>query len=216
MSFIKHLFSCENYHTIAIIFKNNEHSYYSMGWERTLATEELICFEEKAKTVSTRIESRKSDDGWAIYKTYYNESGINYTDEFTATTFEKMSQIVKAIQKEKRPTVTQLRKLMLDKSKKVQIKVERAFKEYNVEKWKFGVNSDGLLNFALVRCYDQIDLDIVMHESYKMQEVAITTKILQILGFEEMEDVLTVNVYYFSKISEQKFESKNEPEIEFL
>ena len=187
-----------------------------MEWEQTLSTEELICFEQKAKSISTRIESRKIEDGWAIYKTYYNESGINYTDEYVAPTLEKMTQIVKVLQKEKRPTMPQLEKLMLEKSKKVQVKIERSFKEYNVEKWKFAVNSDAMMNFALVRCTDEIELDIVMHESYKLQEKIITSKILQILGFEEMEDVLTVTTYYFTKQTEQKFETKNEPELEFI
>jgi len=187
-----------------------------MDWEQTLSTDELVCYEQKAKSVSARIESRKVDEGWAIYKTYYNAEGINHTDEYIAPTFDKMSQIIKVLQKEKRPTLVQLQKIMLEKSKNIQLKIERAFKEYNVEKWRFSVNSDAKTNFVLARCHDEIELDVVMHEKYKTQEEPITRKISQMLGFDDMEDVLSITIYYFSKQTEQKFESKNEPELEFL
>jgi ribosomal protein L19 len=186
-----------------------------MGWVQTLSTEDLICFEDKSKAVSIRIESRKTDEGWTIYKTYYNDNGLNHTDEYIAPTLDKMRQIVKSLQTESKPTLSQLRQLMLEKSKKVQIKVERAFKEYNVEKWKFGVNSLGLTNFVLVRCCDEVEIDVVMHESFKNQEEMILDEIIAILGFEGMEESMTVHCYYFSKQVEKQFESAEEP-FEFL
>ena len=187
-----------------------------MDWEQTLSTDELMCFEQRTQSVSTRIESRKTEDGWAIYKTYFNKDGINHTEEYIAPTQEKMKQIVKALKKEKRPTTAQLQKILLEKSKDIQLNIERAFKEYNVEKWKFGINSDASTNFALVRCTDDVEIDIVMHESYKGQEETITSKLLQVLGFENMDEVLSVTVFYFSKQSEQKFETQTEPELDFI
>ncbi len=186
-----------------------------MGWKQTLSTDELICFEDRTKAVSSRIESRKIEEGWVIYKTYYDSKGLNHTDEYVAPTYDKMRQIVKSLQSEKKPTTTQLRDLMLEKSKRVKIKVERAYKEYNVEKWRFSVNDQAFLNFALVRCYDELDIDVVMHESYKAQEKGIVDELLSILGFEGMEDTLNLTVYYFSKADQKQFEAV-EDSLEFL
>ena len=187
----------------------------SMGWKQTFSTDELLCFEDKSKAVSSRIESRKTDDGWIIYKTFYNENGLNHTEEYIAPTYDKMKQVVNSLQSEKKPTLSQLRDLMLEKSKRVTVRVERAFKEYNVEKWRFAVNNETFLNFVLVRCYDEIDLDIVLHEAYKSQEQSILDELVNILGFEGMEDSLNITCYYFSKQDQKQFEV-TEDSVEFI
>jgi hypothetical protein len=181
-----------------------------MAWVQTLSTEDLVCFEEKSKTVSIRIESRKVDEGWVIYKTYYNDKGLHHTEEYMAPTLDKMRQIVKSLQAQAKPTLTQLRDLMLEKSKKVNLRVERAYKEYNVEKWKFGLNAEPLLNFVVVRCCEEIDIDVVMHESLKASEQLVLDELIAILGFEGMQESMNLQVYYFSKQVEKQFESELE------
>lgn len=187
-----------------------------MDWVRTFSNEEFECFESNSNAIQCRIEARKTEEGWNIYKSFFDKKGLNYTEEFVAPTYDKMIQIVKSLKKEKEPSVSQLRKLVLEKSRKAQVHIEREYKEYNVEKWKFGVNSDPLMNFVIVRCYDEVDLDIVIHESYKTQEQSIVNEIISILGFEGMEESINLNCYYFQKHITKTFEPKTSEPFEFL
>ena len=189
-----------------------------MGWVQTVSEKDFLCFENNKKHVSMRIESRKNDNEWVIYKTFYSQNEVNHTEEYVAPTFDKMNQIINTLQKEKQPTITQIRELVLQKSKKTEVKVEREFKEYNVEKWKFSVNKDAAINFALVRTSEEVDVDFIMHESYKKQETTIIKEIVSILGFDGMEEVMNINCYYFNKYNTKELEAKQEEEspLDFL
>lgn len=200
-----------------IIFKRIQNIPIIMGWEQTISTEEFICYEKRSKAISVRIESRKTEDGWHIYKSYFNDRGLNHTEEYLAPTIDKMQQVIQTLQDEKPPSIKALQELMLEKSRKVHIKLERDFKEYNVEKWRFSVNHAKSENFCLVRCYDEIDLDIVLHESLKMQEKYIVKEIINTLGFDDMEDLLNIQCYYFNKRRIHEYRGKDkELEVEFL
>jgi hypothetical protein len=189
-----------------------------MGWVQRASTTDFLCFEHRNKILSCRIESRKTDTGWQIYKSYVGESGINYTEEYVAPTFDKMTQIVSALQKEKTPSVTELRAKIIEKSRRITIQIEREYKEYGVEKWKFGINKAPTMNFCLVRCYDEIDMDFIVHEQYKNQETEIVKEIIDMLGFEGMEDIMNINIYYFAKHSVKVLETadKESSQIDFL
>lgn len=183
-----------------------------MGWVQTVQNSEFQCYENKAKTISCRIETRKSEDGWVIYRSYFNKKGLNFTEEFVAPTDDKKNQIVHTLQKTKTPTIEQIQQLILEKSKKISINVERDFKEYSVEKWKFGINGAPSMNFALVRTYDEIDVDVVLHDTYKTYESQILKELCQILGFDGLEDTVNITCYYFTRsgqreISNQKYQT---------
>ncbi|HLP79782.1 MAG TPA: hypothetical protein VK158_04060 [Acidobacteriota bacterium] len=187
-----------------------------MGWVQTFSSDDFVCFEQKTRQISTRIESRKNSDGWIIYKSYIGANGINYTEEYVAPTLEKMNQLIGALQKEKLPTVDELRARILEKSRRIAVQIEREYKEYGVEKWKFGVNGGAHINFALVRCSEEIDLDFVVHEKYQQIEQAIVKEIIDMLGFDGMEDVLNVNIYYFNKQVEKELEATGDSSIDMI
>jgi len=188
-----------------------------MGWVQRASTNDFFCFEHHNKTLSCRIESRKVETGWQVYKTFFGENGINYTEEYSAPTYDKMMQIISALQKEKTPTVAELRAKILEKSRRISVQIEREYKEYGVEKWKFGINKAPSTNFCLVRCYDEIDMDFVIQEQYKSQETEIVKEIIDMLGFEGMEDIMNINVYYFVKHTTKVIEpTTKESPIDFL
>ncbi len=189
-----------------------------MGWVQRASTTDFLCFEHRNKALSCRIESRKTETGWQIYKTFFGETGINYTEEYIASTYDKMTQIVAALQKEKTPSVAELRAKILEKSRRISVQIEREYKEYGVEKWKFGINKAPATNFCLVRCYDEIDMDFVMHEQFKSQETEIVKEIIDMLGFEGMEDIMNINIYYFTKHNTKVLEATNQEnnQIDFL
>lgn len=142
---------------------------------------------------------------------------MNYTEEYAAATYDKMTQIIAALQKEKTPTVTELRTKILEKSRRISVQIEREYKEYGVEKWKFGINKAPTTNFCLVRCYDEIDMDFVLQEQYKNQETEIVKEIIDMLGFEGMEDIMNINIYYFVKHNTKVIEATaQENPIDFL
>ncbi|MFT4312077.1 MAG: hypothetical protein ACMXYF_02510 [Candidatus Woesearchaeota archaeon] len=189
-----------------------------MSWKQTFSGEDFLCYENSNQSVNMRIESRKTEDGWLICKSYMSDNGLNHTDEYMVATADKMHQVVTLLKDEKTPSPTQIKKYILEKSKKVSVKLEREFKEYNVEKWNFYVNSHSVPNFAIVRCYEDVTIDLVLHERYKPQEQAIFKEITHMLGLEDFEDMLTINCYYFTKTQSRTIPSKDADEIklEFL
>ncbi len=199
-------------------FKRKQNYPSIMGWVQTVSEKDFVCFENNKSSLNVRIESRKTEDGWIIYRSYYSPNGINHTEEFEASTYDKMKQIIQTLQKERQPTQSDIRKLMIEKSRKISVRIERDFKEYNVEKWKFGVNKDSLINFALVRTYDEVDIDFIIHDSYKTQEKTIIKELISMLGFDGMEDVINIRCYYFTRFGSQKIENPfaEESQLDFL
>ncbi|MFT7615797.1 MAG: hypothetical protein ACI8Y7_000622 [Candidatus Woesearchaeota archaeon] len=179
-----------------------------MGWVQKISTEDFVCLERESKSISSRIESRKTDDGWIIYRSHYSDKGINHTEEFVVSTEDKMQQVITALQQETVPSEDSIKQLMLEESRKVEVKIEREYKEYGVEKWKFNVNHDKQHNFAIVRCYDEVDIDIILHEQYRKREMHILREIVDMLGFEGMEDVINMNCYYFSNCAKRSLPSR--------
>jgi hypothetical protein len=169
-----------------------------MEWKKAVSGTDFVCFEARTRQLSSRIESRKVGNVWMIYKSYYNDKGLSYTEDYVAPTEDRMNQIISTLQHEKIPTVSQIQQKLLAQSKRLTLKVERDFKEYGVEKWRFGVSNGALINFVVARAYEDLDIDFVIHESYKNSEQTIIDEMLTMLGFDGMEDQMNVNVYYFS------------------
>lgn len=187
-----------------------------MGWVQKFSDDDFLCFEQTSKSISCRIESRKTAEGWIIYKSFFSQAGINFTEEYVAPTFDKMKQVVMSLQKEKLPSVREIQQKILEKSKRVSVQIEREYKEYGVEKWKFGLNKDPHMNFVVVRCYEEIDMDFVVHEAYRHQEHAIIREIVEMLGFDGMEDILNINIYYFTKHNTKSLEPTKQESIDFI
>jgi hypothetical protein len=169
-----------------------------MSWQKTISNEDCICFETKTKHVSSRIESRKMGTVWLIYHSYFTDNGLSFTQEYIASTPEHMRQILTSLQQIKLPTPKELHKLMLTKAQRLILRVEREFKEYGIEKWKFGLSSQSMTNFVLVKTQDQVSLDFVMHESLKKQEDIVIQEMLSLLGLDKYDEEITVKVSYIT------------------
>jgi hypothetical protein len=178
-----------------------------MGWENISSESDLIVFERKNKGYTTRIEARNEQKKWLIYNIFFNTNGLNLSEEFEARTKEEASKIVTILQQQPTVTLSSLKKQMLERKKSIQIKINRAYKEYNVEKWFFRINSERVVNFVTLRFYDNIDLDFVINDKYKPHEQRILKSIITTLGLNNVEEGLNINCYYFNKHTKKKIES---------
>ena len=129
------------------------------------------------------------------------------TEEFEAKTKEEADEIIGILQQQPAVTLESLKKQMLQRKKKVQLKIQRAYKEYNVEKWYFGINGGKHENFVTLRFYDDVEMDFVINEKFKPLEHKILKSIIATLGLKRIEEDLNINCYYFSWHTEKKIEN---------
>ncbi len=169
-------------------------------WKKIAETNDLISVEKDTPyNYKVRIEARLNKGYWQIFKTYFTDKEVAFSEEYTTETKPDALNIIIALKKEKDLTIPELKivKKLLDSPLK--IKVERAFKEYEVEKWQFSVNDDSFMNFATVRYCEYVAIDIVMHEKYRFIERKILEELINVLGLKEFGLEIFKNVYFFNK-----------------
>jgi hypothetical protein len=179
-----------------------------MVWEDITAEDGLLVCERKNRGYTARIEARLEDDRWMVYNIFFNDKDLNLTEEFEAKTREEAVRIIEILKQQPVLSITSLRRQMLAQKKKTQIKVHRAYKEYNVEKWFFAINGDKPINFVTLRFYDSVELDFVIHERYRRLEQKILHSIVATLGLEKIEEDLAINCYFFKKHTEHNMENE--------
>lgn len=181
-----------------------------MTWKCILSDPDVLCYQKSKKSYAVRIEARKVEDAWKIYKSYYNNADLNITETFEAKDRNEMESLLAALRTQPDPTIKHLRERMIVDKKVVKVKLQRAYKEYNVEKWKFTVNSFSHPNFLVLRFYDATELDIVMHEQLAKFERQIVRELLKVLGVDSADDDVTIRCYYFRTQKDIEFANRNE------
>jgi hypothetical protein len=96
--------------------------------------------------------------------------------------------------------------------------MKRAYKDDMVEKWFFTVNDDQISNFFLVKEYEKVEMDVILHESYKDRASDVVKQILRFLSYENIFVDIEHNVYFFSKMessSTKRNADRYEIELDF-
>lgn len=168
-----------------------------MGWQTLLTGDDLAIFQRSTRGYSIRIEVRRGDEHWTVYHTYFNDHGLNLTEEYDATTREDALKVAMLLQKKRLPSIHTLKERMLRDHKKIQIHIHRSYKEYNVEKWHFSVGKGKPINFAVVRFDDHIEMDFIIHADYRKYEKIIIQTLIHALGVDSDDDDLVMRCYYF-------------------
>lgn len=185
-------------------------------WQQIENTEEAICYERKSRELSVRIEARQSEDDWTVYRGFYSDNNLNYTEQFSVSSREDAERMMFSLRKERIPSVSELSELVKTRNRKVHLSMKRAYKDDMVEKWFFTVNDDPVSNFFVVKEYEKVEMDIVLHESYKDRSSDIVKQILRFLSYENVFVDIEHSIYFFSKM-ESACTKKNADrfEIEF-
>lgn len=190
-----------------------------MRWKCILADVDVVCYQKSRKSYAVRIEARRNSEKWKIYKSYYNDRGLNVIDSFEAKDREEMESIMDNLQSQKDPSINELRRRMTDAKKSLSVRMERAFKEYNVEKWSLIINDDPAKCTIFVRYFDAIEMDFIMPEKYAPLEETITNEIIRILGLQSEEEDITISFFYYSSSSRKNTGNSREkfvhPQFEF-
>jgi hypothetical protein len=167
-----------------------------MVWNKTIQSQDVLCFEKRTKHYTIKIECRKQDSVWNIYRTYILSDEVSFSEEYTAEE-QKLAHVLAVLQTQKHPTIEELKKRMLSKSQKLTLRVERSYKEYDVEKWKFGIGSDPLVNTIHIRRDEEIHADVILAHQYKGMEDALMNELFTILGLMDI-DGCKVQFYYYT------------------
>ena len=173
-------------------------------WKKLSETKDLVVYENEDNAIQVRIEARLVNNEWQVFRRYFNDMGISLTEEFLCDTMEETLTLIGNLQKEKELTLPQLENIMRLKHKKLNIKLSRAYKEYDVEKWFFSVNNEGFTNIVTVRYADEIEVDVVMHEKYHYIENKVLDELNKSLGLSKFGTQVRENVYFFNKRTSYK------------
>ena len=168
-------------------------------WKCVINTDDLKTYESNDKNLKMCIEARQNNSFWEIYKTYRSDN-LTFTEEYEANNSEEAKDIIK---KMKSDIVDETTLKKIDTLRKnLTLKVKRVFKEDNVEKWKFSVNSEKFENIVIIRYANkEIEMDIIANERLKFIETELLDEIYRILGMNDFGNEVIQNIYFFSKKS---------------
>ncbi len=169
-------------------------------WRKLSETDDLISLEKDTSfNYKVRIEARNNKSVWQIFKTYFNNREVAFVEEYTTETKPEAMSVIRGLQRERDLSPSEIKQIKQMMGKKLTLKIERAFKEYEVEKWHFSINEEKMINFANVRYCEHIEIDIVMHEKYRHIERRILEEIINVLGLKEFGMEIIKHVYFFNK-----------------
>lgn len=178
-------------------------------WKKLSETSDLIIYEKKKRSFKIRIEARLNKNSWKIYKTYFNDRIVDFVEEYSTETRNEALNIVNTLVREKDLTTKEIRELKKISGKKLDINLERAYKEYDVEKWLFSVGNDKKISFMTIRFGETIDVDVVMQEKYRFLERNIINELIRMLGLDKFDLTLNQNIYFFNRRSHSRSKFKN-------
>ncbi|MFP4189812.1 MAG: hypothetical protein ACLFSL_02115 [Candidatus Woesearchaeota archaeon] len=168
-------------------------------WKCVVDSSDLKTYELSKDNLQVCIEARQNDSFWEIYKTY-RSTDLTFTEEYEASSHEEANDI---IGKMKNEIIDERTLKRIDQVRKnLEIKVKRTYKEENVEKWKFAINSDKYENAVIIRYSDKdIEMDIIANERFKFIETELLDEVFRILGMSDFGTDVIQNIYFFSKKS---------------
>lgn len=176
-------------------------------WLKVNEAKDVISYKKADGVKTTIIEARLEDSLWKIYKTY-QVKGINkLVKEYTAHTKNEALSVIDHLKGEKEISSKKIDKIVQE-ANSIHLHMHRDYKEYDVEKWNFSVNTDKKINFVIIRYADEVIVDIVLHDKFKGMEKSILNKLFSTLNLDEIGASIIQNVYFFSDENHSSKESK--------
>jgi hypothetical protein len=178
-------------------------------WKKIAESTDLISYEHRTRSMTTRLEGRlSSDKTWTIFKKYFNDEGISFTEEYHAQTTDEAHYLIDKL-KEKILDRQEIEKARRIQKQGIKLQVKRSFKEYNVERWDFSIDNEDYDNFLYIRYEDKISLDISVHARYKIWEGQIQSEIMTILGLVASDLDVKVNIHFYNERRTTQFRGRH-------
>ncbi|MBS3142973.1 hypothetical protein J4464_06310 [Candidatus Woesearchaeota archaeon] len=162
-------------------------------WKKICDSQDLISYQKRSKQGESRIEARLSDNAWSIYKIHRSAKKDQHVQEYKAEQRKDALKIIEQLKQEK-PS-PQIEKYAYQDA--LGIKLQREFKEYDVEKWSFMIHNDPHVNIVFVRFAEHIEADIILNSKYRMIQRKILDHLVEVLRLNESPQ-LRITVYYYS------------------
>jgi hypothetical protein len=159
-----------------------------MKWVKIAESSDLIVFENKTKTFKTKIEARKRNSGWEVFKTRINGDSSDLLAEHFLNNRKQALQLISKLKQSKS-----------DKPIKrdFNIFLKREYKDDFIEKWNFTVNSDKSKNVIFAKYDTNIKVDLIVHEKYLLKENQITKQVSEKLGLSEFGESTKYDIFYY-------------------
>jgi hypothetical protein len=178
-------------------------------WKKIAESTDLISYEHRSRALTTRLEARlMPDKSWCIFKKYYNDEGVSFTEEYRARSKDEAQYLIDSLKSKllDRHGVEQAKKVQ---NREIRIQVRRSFKDYSVEKWNFSVDGEGYNNFLYLRFEEGVQLDICIHAKYKIWETQIIGELMTIFGLAHHELDVNTSVLFFSERYNRLFKGRH-------
>ncbi|MEM3373649.1 MAG: hypothetical protein QXE31_00360 [Candidatus Woesearchaeota archaeon] len=166
-----------------------------MSWKQIAKSNDLIIFEKNLKNYKIKIEARKTNDYWEIFKTKIKGESSTLISQYKVSNNE-LNDILKKLKKNKQEVNEEIN----FRPEKIFISLKRIFKEEFTEKWEFKILNEDK-NFILLHFEDALEVDIVLNKKYKPYENQILNQLRDNLGLEEFSSNIYTRVYYFETTS---------------
>lgn len=167
-----------------------------MAWKQIQKAKDLICFEKSTGKLKIRIEARLEKKIWKIYKTYFDGKDLRMVEEFVANSEKRLNELLTKLKIERDYPRSMIKKIIDQQNNEITISLKRAYKEYEFEKWFFGINDDDKENVIVLHFGESIDMDIILNEKYRHIFKSILKALNKSLGMEDINK--TMNIYYFN------------------
>lgn len=184
------------------------------NWLEIEHSNEIICYENNQNELNCRIEARLNQKkSWNIFKTYFDKKEFNFVEEYFADNSEEAIKIIDNLKKEESLSIKEIKSIQEEKNKVPTIKIQRMFKELDSEKWSIKINSEPIHNFFVINFEDQIYIDIIVFEKFKIFEDKIVKEIIETLNLEKFDIPTNTNIFYFTKRKQILKEKESQPQV---
>lgn len=177
-------------------------------WKLELKTEESLVYQKKDKNFEIKIEARKEESVWKIYKiiNYQKQSLVN---DYEVSNIKEVKKLISKIKNEELSSKEITELFELKKEKGSFFRLYRSFFSQDIEKWDiYSKNKEEYYGFVYSRYADNIFLDINLLSKFKYLEKEIVEEIQNILSIKN-ENTIEINIFYFDKMKNQYKEAVN-------
>ncbi len=184
-------------------------------WKKVINSWDVVVYEKKYKDFTVKIEARlseESESSWQVFKKYTGKDSLDHVEHFVANSTDELHFILKKLMK-KSLSSKEIENIKLEKTKQPKVSLKRDFKEYGMEKWKFSINGEKISNLVFIKFDEIVELDIILHESYKPIMDKIKEELTSTFNLEEQGTDVEMMVYFYNNTSKDNVEQRKDDMI---
>lgn len=167
-----------------------------------------MVYSKQNKNYEIRIEARKEDSKWNIYKTIKQNKDILVND-YVVDNYNEAKKVIAKIKKEEltNKEIFELFKLKNDENNF--FRLYRNFFTQDIEKWDiYSKDKKEYYGFIYCRYSDTTFIDVNLISKFKYIEKDILEEIQKILSIK-LENSIEINIFYFDKMKNEYKEATN-------